>query len=289
MGLRPPPQSRMHWLRLLATCFVINMALTSVWLIVQFDGTFEEGPPSPSELHVTMTIDSENTTGEIKLERATNFIVWVRQREDITSVNGENASSGELAQSISDEHEPQEYLDNVRQAIILISVLIVLCEFFLLVGVAKVNILRNTALFILIFILIFALPLAYVADLNAEGGGASYQSNQPSQSQYAHYTADSEAKLVPLGFIVDFDMAGYDLGWVVPENRENVSQNPPEIGEEGYQSYVKFSGTLQVASSKALQWLLTLPFIWYIIPSQKGKTIGNDLSLNQIMNPGESE
>lgn len=277
MGLRPKPQPHMQWLRLLATCLVINMALTSVWLIIQFDGTFAQGPPSPSELHVTLEIDLENTTGDIKLQRATNFIVWTRERDEIkppvSEGNNESGqSSGEAAALKDEEHEPQEYLDAAREIVVWLTAVVVICEFFLLAGLPKFALIRNITYAILLTFLL-VIPLSYIADLNAEGGGYSYQGNQPKQDQYAHYSQSTDTHLVPLGFIVEMETSGYDLGWVDPEYRDNVSQTPPKIGEEGYDSFISFKGTLQIALGKTLQWVLILPLIWFMLPTQRLESV----------------
>jgi hypothetical protein len=276
MGLRPKPHSRMQLLRLLATCFVINMALSSAWIVIQFDGAFEQGPPSPSELHVSFVIDSENTTGDVSLQRATNFIVWTRERDDINSTAyqenngvGDEQSAGEKAEQRNEDHTPHEYLDITRDAVVWQTAIIVICEFFLLAGLPKMALPRNITLASLLMTIIIAVPMSYIADLEAEGGGYSFQGNQPEQNQFVHYFQSADTSFAPLGFEVEMETGGYDLGWVDPEHRQNVSQTPPEIGEEGYDSLIVFKGSLLVAFGQVLQWILVLPLIWYMLPTMQ--------------------
>lgn len=270
MGLRPQVRQRMQWLRLLATGIIITLALQSTWMLVQFDGEYTQGPPAPTEIHALLTIDSEEEVGSIEISRATNFLIWSFTRDSSAkidyytndSTNLPNAD--DLAKQASTE--PSAHLENTREAVGIIVGILMVCEFVLLFDSRWARWFRNTCLMALVACFLFAVPLSYTYDVMNNTGAGFVQENDPDRDAFAHYTSSSDLHLVPLGFIVDVESEGYDLGWVEKEHRANVTAEPPEPGQPGSDSLVKFDGTLLIAAGKALQYVLLLPFLWFIIP-----------------------
>ena len=100
-----------------------------------------------------------------------------------------------------------------------------------------------------------------------------------------------------MGFELEADFSGYDLGLVVPENRTTVAQQVPAPGSEDAEAYIAFESSFNVQLGKNLDSLLVLPFMWYLMPAMKrsddrsppdGEKISPDVADNQLFEGGEN-
>ena len=107
MKLRPPPSRFGHWVRLSVTILVTLHIATSAWLVVQYDGKYTEGDPSPSEIHGLLVVDKDETLVDIKVERATPLILYMLKRDSVAPEDVSNDSSQKV-----ESYEKTNYLDD---------------------------------------------------------------------------------------------------------------------------------------------------------------------------------
>ena len=63
----------------------------------------------------------------------------------------------------------------------------------------------------------------------------------------------------------DYSSQGYDLGLLAEEDRQQVIDNPPKVGEEGYESYIEFDAEMKAGPGSVIYWWLglgALVFYW---------------------------
>ena len=53
----------------------------SAWLVVQFDGRYTEGKPSPTNIKAIIAVDDEQTLIDIKMENSTSFVLYMLGRD----------------------------------------------------------------------------------------------------------------------------------------------------------------------------------------------------------------
>ena len=81
MSLRPAPTKFGAGVRLTATVLIAIHVLLSAWLVVQFEGRYTEGVPSPSNIKAIVAVDDEQTLIDVKIENSTSFAIYMLVRD----------------------------------------------------------------------------------------------------------------------------------------------------------------------------------------------------------------
>ena len=81
MSLRPAPTKFGAGVRLTATVLIAVHVLLSAWLVVQFEGRYTEGVPSPSNIKAIVAVDDEQTLIDVKIENSTSFAIYMLVRD----------------------------------------------------------------------------------------------------------------------------------------------------------------------------------------------------------------
>ena len=115
MSLRPAPSHVGTAVRGVATILIVIHILMSAWLVVQFDGRYTEGRPSPTNIKAIIAVDDEQTLIDIKMENSTSFVLYMLVRDyDEPKQNETTPSEPSEQSSSSDEDEPSK--DRLNQA-----------------------------------------------------------------------------------------------------------------------------------------------------------------------------
>ena len=126
--------------------------------------------------------------------------------------------------------------------------------------------------FALTLVAFTAFPLCYVASLGEGSDGDSKAGSAPGAEletqSFAHAEDSFGIKPIWLGFELQADFSGYDLGLVDEEDRAGVIAQPPEENETGAKSFVAFESTFNIELGKNLDTLLVLPLMWYFLPAR---------------------
>ena len=102
MSLRPAPTRVGAVIRVSATAFIALHIVLSAWLVVQFEGQYTEGRPSPTTIKATVAVDDEQTLIDVKMERSTSFVLYMYARDYQEPEANESESPSEPAEDDED-------------------------------------------------------------------------------------------------------------------------------------------------------------------------------------------
>ena len=310
---RPAPHRAFGAVRLSITVFLAVHVFISAWLVATVEGTYTEGKPAPAEVHSLVAIDKDQTMIDVEIKRATPLFLYTLSRDADASVpadnNGTDASSDDASSDTRDDETndasqtDRAWLDIGRQSVNVALVLMVLGEALMVTSLRWRHHLRSLGFLAAIAAFTIVFPACYMLELT---GGTDEDedrtaSNTPGANletvTFVHTNASSDASLTWLGFQLEADFSGYDLGLVVPENRTTVAEAVPEPGSKDAGSFIAFESSFNVQLGKNLDSLLVLPFMWYLMPAMKrpdghsppdGENISPNVADNQPFEGGEN-
>ena len=281
MSLRPAPSHVGTAVRGVATILIVIHILMSAWLVVQFDGRYTEGRPSPTNIKAIIAVDDEQTLIDIKMENSTSFVLYMLVRDYDEPKQNETTPSEQPTQS-SDSSEDEPSKDRLDQARLFTKAclsLLVLSELVMLFGFRLRATLRGVVWSSVLLCFLVLLPGAYLSDLTGgeEGGQSESTSNdslanetfvaQTEDGAMVHGTSSVDLSLAPLGVHVDMMFNGYDLGLVEKSNQSTVRAEAPEEGSKDASSWIQFESRLTAKAGKNIQSLFILPVLWLVFPA----------------------
>ncbi len=283
---RPRPFAAAGGVRLLITVLLAVHVFISAWLVASVEASYTEGRPSPTEFHSLVAIDNEQTLIDVRIERATAFFLYTLQRDDTarmpvntTGDDDQGSPSDDSGESDESGGSDRDWLQIGRNWIKASLILLVLSELLMMVPWKWRHYLRVFA-FAMTLVAFSMFPIAYVASLGGgddgggddDDGGSSATEGAPGAEietqSFAHSTEDIRLRPIWLGFELQADFSGYDLGLVDEEDRAAVIEQPPEENETGAKSFVAFESTFNIELGKNLDALLVLPLMWYFLPAR---------------------
>ncbi|MEC7626371.1 MAG: hypothetical protein VX422_05440 [Candidatus Thermoplasmatota archaeon] len=310
---RPAPHRAFGAVRLSITVLLAVHVFISAWLVATVEGTYTEGKPAPAAVHSLVAIDKDQTMIDVEIKNATPLFFYTLTRDADASVpadnNGTDASSDDASSDArEDETNDASQTDRAwlhigRQSVNVALVLMVLGEALMLTSLRWRHHLRSLGFFAAVAAFAIVFPACYMLELT---GGTDEDedrtaSNTPGANletvTFVHTNASSDASLTWLGFQLEADFSGYDLGLVVPENRTTVAEAVPEPGSKDAGSFIAFESSFNVQLGKNLDSLLVLPFMWYLMPAMKrpdghsppdGENISPNVADNQPFEGGEN-
>ena len=282
MSLRPAPSHVGTAVRGVATILIVIHILMSAWLVVQFDGRYTEGRPSPTNIKAIIAVDDEQTLIDIKMENSTSFVLYMLVRDYDEPKQNETTPSEPPAQSSSSEEDepPKDRLNQARLFTKACLSLLVISELVMLFGLRLRATLRGVVWSSVLLCFLVLLPGAYLSDLagGEEGDEESKSSSndslanetfvaQTEDGAMVHGTSSVDFSLAPLGVHVDMMFNGYDLGLVEKSNQSTVRGEAPEAGSKDASSWVQFESRLTAKAGKNIQSLFILPVLWLAFPA----------------------
>ena len=310
---RPAPHRAFGAVRLSITVLLAVHVFISAWLVATVEGTYTEGKPAPAAVHSLVAIDKDQTMIDVEIKNATPLFLYTLTRDADASVpadnNGTDASSDDASSdAVEDEtndvrQTDRAWLDIGRQSVNVALALMVLGEALMLTSLRWRHHLRSLGFLAAVAAFTIVFPACYMLELT---GGTDEDedrtaSNTPGANletvTFVHTNASSDASLTWLGFQLEADFSGYDLGLVVPENRTTVAEAVPEPGSKDAGSFIAFESSFNVQLGKNLDSLLVLPFMWYLMPAMKrpdghsppdGENISPNVADNQPFEGGEN-
>ena len=282
---RPRPHRAFGVVRLSVTVLLAVHVFISAWLVATVEGAYTEGKPAPTEAHSLVAIDKDQTMIDVEIKKATSFFFYTLERDaDATApVNdSEPTSNGSTSSTSSDGEEGErdtsgsqdrEWLELGRQSVTVALVLMVLGEVLMFTGLRWRHHLRTLGFLSTLVAFSVIFPACYMLELTGGLGDDedAAASNTPGANletvTFVHTNASSDASVTWLGFELEADFSGYDLGLVAPENRSAVAEAVPEPGSKDAGSFIAFESSFNVQLGKNLDSLLVLPFMWYLMPT----------------------
>jgi len=278
-----------HRISLVLAAIFLLMSWNSPWFEIEGRGTYSEGLEREPTIITIYSIDSSQQTLDVSIQNATPLLVYWLEREDVSN-QSENTQAGEeesedggnKAENTSDPCA-ESCLDLARNSL---RVLMIAFFAIMLYNTRSDRLTARLSLgasWISCFILIiFLIPLAAAADFgifsgsndgqenSATGGFDSNTQDSVQVDQFAHFSSDSSSRLSSRGIVFTYQSSGFDLGLLEEEDRGEVIDNPPEDGEPGFESLIRFDGELVAGPGPMVTWwLLTLPTCVYVqIPTR---------------------
>lgn len=285
---RPSPHRAFGVVRLTVTALLAVHVFISAWLVATVEGTYTEGKPAPTEAHSLVAIDKDQTMIDVEIKKATSFFFYTLERDGDAAVpvsDSETTSNGSTSNGSSDttdenggerdaaSSQDREWLELGRQSVTVALVLMVLGEALMLTGLRWRHHLRTLGFLSAIVAFAVIFPASYMLELTGglDDDEDAAASNTPGANletvTFVHTNASSDASVTWLGFELEADFSGYDLGLVAPENRSAVAEAVPEPGSKDAGSFIAFESSFNVQLGKNLDSLLVLPFMWYLMPA----------------------
>ena len=285
---RPRPHRAFGVVRLSVTALLAVHVFISAWLVATVEGTYTEGKPAPTEAHSLVAIDKDKTMIDVEIKKATSFFFYTLERDADAAVpvsdseTTSNGSTSNASENTVDDNEDErdvsssqdrEWLELGRQSVTVALVLMVLGEALMFTGLRWRHHLRTLGFLSTIVAFAVIFPACYILELTGGLGDDedTAASNTPGANletvTFVHTNASSDASVTWLGFELEADFSGYDLGLVAPENRTAVAEQVPEPGSKDASSYIAFESSFNVQLGKNLDSLLVLPFMWYLMPA----------------------
>lgn len=285
---RPRPHRAFGVVRLGVTVLLAVHVFISAWLVATVEGTYTEGKPAPTEAHSLVAIDKDRTMIDVEIKKATSFFFYTLERDADAAVpvsDSEPTSNGSTSNGSSDttddnegerdasSSQDREWLELGRQTVTVALTLMVLGEAMMFTRLRWRHHLRTLGFLSAIVAFAVIFPACYMLELTGGLGDDedTAASNTPGANletvTFVHTNASSDASMTWLGFELEADFSGYDLGLVAPENRTAVAEQIPEPGSKDASSYIAFESSFNVQLGKNLDSLLVLPFMWYLMPA----------------------
>jgi hypothetical protein len=264
-----------------AAAFVL-VSWSSSWFEITAIGTYTEGPEREPTIRTQYIVDNSQETFELTIDNATPLLLYWINREDVSSEEeqGESEESpgepkGEGASKQSSEPCSGSCLDWVRSAVAIAMFVFVatMCA-----AVARPSLVTSLGVITVwlagAIVIVGGIPLAAAIDFgisggegdsddgSATGGFDSETQDSVPADQFAHFEDDSVYGIRMNGIVFTYDSVGYDLGLLEEGDRKAVIDNPPDKGEPGYESLVRFHGELSLGPGAILSWWsLLLPLM----------------------------
>ena len=278
-----------HRISLVLAAIFLLMSWNSPWFEIEGRGTYSEGLEREPTIITIYSIDSSQQTLDVSIQNATPLLVYWLEREDVSN-QSENTQAGE-EESEDDGNKAENTSDPCTESCLDLarnSLRVLMIAFFaiMLYNTRSDHLTARLSLgasWISCFILIiFLIPLAAAADFgifsgsnedqenSATGGFDSNTQDSVQVDQFAHFSSDSSSRFSSRGIVFTYQSSGFDLGLLEEEDRGEVIDNPPEDGEPGYESLIRFNGELVAGPGPMVTWwLLTLPICAYVqIPTR---------------------
>ena len=278
-----------HRISIVLATILLLISWNSPWFEIEGRGTYSEGLEREPTIITIYSIDSSQQTLDVSIQNATPLLVYWLEREDVSNQSENTQVEG--GESGDDEDKAEEKSDPCDESCLDLSrnsLRILMIAFFaiMLYNTRSDRLVARLSLgvsWISCFVLIvFVIPLAAAADFgifsgsnedqegSATGGFDSNTQDSVQVGQFAHFSSDSSSKFSSRGIVFTYQSSGFDLGLLEEEDRGGVIENPPEDGEPGYESLIRFNGKLVAGPGPMVTWwLLTLPICAYVqIPTR---------------------
>ena len=287
MRLRPPAHPLLGLVRTVFVTLLCVHVFISAWLVASVDAVYTEGRPAPTEVHSLVAVDREQTLVDVRMEKATSFILYNLVRDGAVSSDDGNASDS-AEDSDASSGPSRDWLSVGRMAVTGSLAAVVLAEGLSLRRSRATSALRWIAFTAALGAVFVAFPASYVASLGDAGNASPGVDLE--NSAFVHTDSSSNTRLTWIGVEVSMAFSGYDLGLVDPDNRSNVTAAPPVQGSEDARSFIALESTFSVGFGKNMDALLLVPLVWWMCPSvQRLKAELDEVAPTPGIEPGSQE
>ncbi len=244
------------WFLIAILCF---STLFVSWLELTGSTEFTSGKPERSELIVEIEIDSKMETQEIRLEKATPFVLWMIVRDSV-----ENETSGaEPSEEETDagtNNDAEEGVSTIERMQSLTNLTVSLVGFIALLSSLQGRIRMRWvfSVWTVGLLLFICLPLTWMTSLGQTLDSGLPDDQGPNDSEaFVHVNSETDFEIVFIGLEFHFEGDGWDLGMIDEENRNATIEEPPEDENGTHDAHIGWDGEISLRYGDALTvWLI---------------------------------
>lgn len=265
---------------------VILLALKSAleedsWFVGSVSATVEEGPLQLEGVSVNLSIDMQNEQDDISIEffgplRLSN---WQSERDDRavlseqeTEEHDENLNETLDAPSPDTIKSTTFTLINVGIVLSILLIVVLCIDLRKQASQAWLTICRRFASFgafanilAVLLLILLALPGSWLASV--AGNPQDFSKSRENEAFLAHAEFHTETSLGVDGYLLEFEVSGYDIGMIRPANRSAVEAEPPMPGTPDADSYILLSGEMRTDTPPYVSEMVYYWFVlWILIP-----------------------
>ena len=265
---------------------VILLALKSAleedsWFVGSVSATVEEGPLQLEGVSVNLSIDMQNEQDDISIEffgplRLSN---WQSERDDRavlseqeTEEHDENLNETLDAPSPDTIKSTTFTLINVGIVLSILLIVVLCIDLRKQASQAWLTICRRFASFgafanilAVLLLILLALPGSWLASV--AGNPQDFSKSRENEAFLAHAEFHTETSLGVDGYLLEFEVSGYDIGMIRPANRSAVEAEPPMPGTPDADSYILLSGEMRTDTPSYVSEMVYYWFVlWILIP-----------------------
>ena len=265
---------------------VILLALKSAleeesWFVGSLNATVEQGPLQLEGVSANLTIDMQNEQDDVSIEffGPLRLSQWQNERDDRAELSEQEVEEyNENLNETFDAPSPDTIKSTTFTLInigIGFSVLLIVILCFDLRKQASqswITICRRFASFgsfantlAILLLILLALPASWFGTI-AENP-QDFSNNVDDKAFLAHAEFDSETSFGLDGFLLEFEVSGYDIAMIRPANRTAVEAEPPTPGTPDAESYILLSGEMRTDTPSYVSEMVYYWFVlWILIP-----------------------
>ena len=265
---------------------VILLALKSAleeesWFVGSLNATVEQGPLQLEGVSANLTIDMQNEQDDVSIEffGPLRLSQWQNERDDRAELSEQEVEEyNENLNETFDAPSPDTIKSTTFTLInigIGFSVLLIVILCFDLRKQASqswITICRRFASFgsfantlAILLLILLALPASWFGTI-AENP-QDFSNNIDDKAFLAHAEFDSETSFGLDGFLLEFEVSGYDIAMIRPANRTAVEAEPPTPGTPDAESYILLSGEMRTDTPSYVSEMVYYWFVlWILIP-----------------------
>ena len=241
---------------------ILSFSILSVtWLSLTGATEFTSGKPERSELIVEIEVDSEETTQDIRIEKATPFVLWMLVRDSVGEENNvENSSTTEV------NAEPESDSSSMETMQSLLGALVSAFGFAAILSVFQIRIRMRWifAIWGLGLILFLCLPVAWMGDMgDSLDSGLPAEQGPEEDEAFVHINSETHFQIVLIGLEFHFSGDGWDLGMVDEEERAATIEQPPS--DEEHDAHIAWDGELSLRYGNALNLWLVVGLLLFVV------------------------
>ena len=285
-GLQPIARWRVIASLTLVAQAVILLALKSAleegsWFVGSVSATVEEGPLQLEGVSVNLSIDMHNEQDDVSIEffgplRLSN---WQSERDNRAALSEQEAEEhDENLNKTLDAPSPDTIksttftLINVGIGVSVLLIVVLCIDLRKQASQSWVTICRRFASFgafanilAILLLILLALPGSWLASVAGEP--QNFSNSRENEAFLAHAEFNTETSLGVDGYLLEFEVSGYDIGMVRPANRSTVEAEPPVPGTPDADSYILLSGEMRTDTPPHVSEMVYYWFVlWILIP-----------------------
>ncbi len=249
----------------------MSLSGSSDWFVINGEGKYVEGLPREPSILINYTVNSTEEQVDLEFKNYTPLRTYWRNREPVPQPIIEYSAEDLENMNFESEEVDEVFLDleKSREIMVYLFISMILIQLLLLL-MPNMNLLIPLLVWFLGFIgFVIIVPMGVISSFGFEGPTGGF-SDETDDSDFVHMEVETGININLDGIKFTIETLGFDLGLVPLNEHENVTENPPQEGEDNYDSLIGFNAYLELEFSDALKyWFYIIPLIFFIFISDR--------------------